>query len=123
MTNIKGEMGKRVFKYPTSVYKHINSKLNTQTCLYLKNSLAMLQKQKVCNIHFVKVILAGADLEPIEFTPSPLGSGDVTVRVLYCGLCYSDIHVIDSDVFFEFVMYLIVSSGFPPNIHLCQVMK
>ena len=48
----------------------------------------------------------GAELEQIEFTPAPLGTNDVTVRVLYCGLCYSDVHMIDSDVKFNALYFI-----------------
>lgn len=36
-------------------------------------------------------------LEPFEYDPGPLGPEDVEIAVEYCGLCYSDIAMIDSE--------------------------
>jgi uncharacterized zinc-type alcohol dehydrogenase-like protein len=36
-------------------------------------------------------------LEPIEFDPGPLGPDEVEVRVECCGVCHSDIAMIDND--------------------------
>ncbi|KAJ3325773.1 hypothetical protein HDU76_013133 [Blyttiomyces sp. JEL0837] len=35
-------------------------------------------------------------LKPFEYTPRPLGEEDVTLKIMYCGICGSDIHTIDS---------------------------
>ena len=40
---------------------------------------------------------AGARLEPYEFEPAPLGPHDVELDVTHCGLCHSDVHLIDND--------------------------
>ena len=39
----------------------------------------------------------GARLEPFEYSPASLGPLDVEVRVTHCGLCHSDVHLIDND--------------------------
>src|SRR5947208_1965189 len=36
-------------------------------------------------------------LEPFEYDPGPLGPEDVDVAVEYCGICHSDLSVIDND--------------------------
>jgi alcohol/geraniol dehydrogenase (NADP+) len=36
-------------------------------------------------------------LEPFEYTPGPLGPEEVEVRVTHCGICHSDIAMIDND--------------------------
>ena len=56
-------------------------------------------------------------MELTEFTPRALGSGDVTVRVFYCGICFSDVHTLDGDVitFKSFVTN--TSSGVISNSH------
>src|SRR5580704_13018424 len=36
-------------------------------------------------------------LEPFEYEPGPLGPEDVEVRVTHCGICHSDIAMIDND--------------------------
>jgi uncharacterized zinc-type alcohol dehydrogenase-like protein len=37
----------------------------------------------------------GAALEPFSYEPSELGPSDVEIEISHCGLCYSDIHLID----------------------------
>jgi uncharacterized zinc-type alcohol dehydrogenase-like protein len=36
-------------------------------------------------------------LVPYEYDPSPLGPHDVEVRVTHCGICHSDVHLVDGD--------------------------
>jgi uncharacterized zinc-type alcohol dehydrogenase-like protein len=40
---------------------------------------------------------AGAQLLPFRYSPGELGPYDVEVRVAHCGVCHSDIHLIDND--------------------------
>jgi len=37
----------------------------------------------------------GGSLEPFSYEPAPLGPDDVEIDVTHCGLCHSDIHLID----------------------------
>lgn len=37
----------------------------------------------------------GAALEPFSYEPAALGPNDVEIEISHCGLCYSDIHLID----------------------------
>ncbi len=39
----------------------------------------------------------GALLEPYEFEPAPLGPHDVEVEITHCGICHSDLHLVDGD--------------------------
>lgn len=39
----------------------------------------------------------GKTLEPYTYEPAPLGSNDVEIAITHCGVCHSDIHVIDGD--------------------------
>jgi len=39
----------------------------------------------------------GAVLKPFAYEPAPLGPFDVELAVTHCGLCHSDIHLIDND--------------------------
>ncbi|HEY7725676.1 MAG TPA: NAD(P)-dependent alcohol dehydrogenase [Anaeromyxobacteraceae bacterium] len=48
-------------------------------------------------IHALAALARGAALEPFEFEPPPLGPHDVLVRVSACGVCRSDVHMIDDD--------------------------
>jgi alcohol/geraniol dehydrogenase (NADP+) len=36
-------------------------------------------------------------LEPFSFNPGPLGSEEVEIKVTYCGLCHSDLSMIDNE--------------------------
>lgn len=36
-------------------------------------------------------------LEPFEYNPESLGPWDVEVKISHCGICHSDIHLIDND--------------------------
>lgn len=36
-------------------------------------------------------------LQPFEYNPEPLGSWDIDVKITHCGICHSDLHLIDND--------------------------
>ena len=36
-------------------------------------------------------------LEPFSFNPGPLGPEDVEIQVTHCGLCHSDLSMLDND--------------------------
>jgi len=38
-----------------------------------------------------------SSLGPIEFERRPLGADDVGIRILYCGVCHSDVHQVAND--------------------------
>jgi alcohol/geraniol dehydrogenase (NADP+) len=40
---------------------------------------------------------AGKPLEPYSFEPRPLGAGDVELTISHCGLCHSDLHLVNDD--------------------------
>ncbi|MCL5974712.1 MAG: alcohol dehydrogenase catalytic domain-containing protein, partial [Gammaproteobacteria bacterium] len=40
---------------------------------------------------------AGANLTPYQYDPGPLGEHEVEIEVRYCGICHSDISIIDND--------------------------
>jgi len=39
----------------------------------------------------------GGKLEAFEFDLGPLGDHQVEIKVDYCGICHSDLHMIDND--------------------------
>jgi len=39
---------------------------------------------------------AGEALEPIEYDPGPLGDTEVEIKVEYCGICHSDLSMLDN---------------------------
>lgn len=41
---------------------------------------------------------AGEELSPFEYEPVELGPLDAEVEIEYCGLCHTDIHLIDNDM-------------------------
>ncbi len=48
-------------------------------------------------IHALAAYQSGEDLKPYSFEPAPLESYDCLIKVLACGICHSDIHMIDGD--------------------------
>jgi uncharacterized zinc-type alcohol dehydrogenase-like protein len=48
-------------------------------------------------IHAYAAPRAGASLEPYQFAANPLGPLDVEIAVSHCGVCHSDLHLIDND--------------------------
>ena len=40
---------------------------------------------------------AGGPLEPFEYEPGPLGSHEVELQVEHCGICYSDVSMIENE--------------------------
>lgn len=40
---------------------------------------------------------AGAELEPFEFDPGELGNDEVEIDVTYCGVCHSDLSLLNND--------------------------
>jgi len=48
-------------------------------------------------IHGLAVHAAGAQLVPYRYEPGDLKTNDVEVKISHCGVCHSDIHLIDND--------------------------
>src|SRR5258708_38295408 len=48
-------------------------------------------------IHGLAVHAAGAQLVPYRCDPGELKANEVEVRISHCGVCHSDIHLIDND--------------------------
>ncbi len=48
-------------------------------------------------IHAYAAPRAGAPLEPYQFAANSLGPSDVEIAVSHCGICHSDLHLIDND--------------------------
>jgi alcohol/geraniol dehydrogenase (NADP+) len=48
-------------------------------------------------IHGFAALKAKSPLEPFSYEPKPLGPSDVEVKITHCGICHSDIHLIDND--------------------------
>jgi uncharacterized zinc-type alcohol dehydrogenase-like protein len=40
---------------------------------------------------------AKENLRPLEYTPAQLGERDVRVKITHCGICHTDLHLIDND--------------------------
>jgi D-arabinose 1-dehydrogenase-like Zn-dependent alcohol dehydrogenase len=41
---------------------------------------------------------AKTQLEPFSFDPGPLGSEEVEIEVSHCGICHSDLSMLDNDL-------------------------
>ena len=48
-------------------------------------------------IHGLGVHAAGAQLLPYKYDPGALQAADVEIKISHCGICHSDIHLIDND--------------------------
>ncbi len=48
-------------------------------------------------IHGFAVHAAGAHLLPYKFNPGEIQESEVEIKVSHCGICYSDVHLIDND--------------------------
>src|ERR1700683_4987390 len=48
-------------------------------------------------IHGLAVHAAGAQLVPYKYEPGELKSNEVEVKITHCGVCRSDVHLIDND--------------------------
>ena len=48
-------------------------------------------------IHGLAVHAAGAHLLPYKYDPGALKADEVEVRISHCGVCHSDVHLIDND--------------------------
>ena len=48
-------------------------------------------------IHGLAVHAAGAQLLPFRYTVEDLGPHDVEIKISHCGVCHSDIHLINND--------------------------
>lgn len=48
-------------------------------------------------IHAFAALEAGADLTPFSYDPGALGAHEVEIDVLYCGICHSDLSVINNE--------------------------
>jgi len=56
-----------------------------------KNPMAAIE------IHGLAVHAAGAQLVPYRYEPGELKANEVEVKISHCGVCHSDIHLIDND--------------------------
>lgn len=48
-------------------------------------------------VHAYAARHAKARLEPFVYDPGPLAPGEVEIAVSYCGICHSDVHLVDGD--------------------------
>jgi len=48
----------------------------------------------------------GGRLEPFEYDPGQIGPHQVDVQVTHCGICHTDVAMVDND--FEFTQYPLV---------------
>jgi uncharacterized zinc-type alcohol dehydrogenase-like protein len=51
----------------------------------------------VSEIHGLAAHAAGAQLVPYRYEPGELGRHEVEVKITHCGVCASDVHLIDND--------------------------
>ena len=51
----------------------------------------------MADFHGLAAHAAGAELLPFKYGPGELAPNDIEVRISHCGVCHSDIHLIDND--------------------------
>jgi uncharacterized zinc-type alcohol dehydrogenase-like protein len=51
------------------------------------------------NIRAYAALTQGGPLQPFSYAPGPLGDEDVEIRVEHCGICHSDLALVDSEWF------------------------
>jgi alcohol/geraniol dehydrogenase (NADP+) len=64
--------------------------------LAILQSVPLLESAAMSAIEGFAALKAGAPLEPFAYTPGPLAADEVEVAVDYCGICHSDLSMIDS---------------------------
>jgi alcohol/geraniol dehydrogenase (NADP+) len=47
-------------------------------------------------IHAYAAFEPGGELRPFEYDPGPLGAGEVEIEVKHCGICHSDVSMLDN---------------------------
>lgn len=47
--------------------------------------------------HAFAATKAKAHLKPFEYKPKPLGEHDVEIAITHCGICHSDVHLVDGE--------------------------
>ena len=57
----------------------------------------MKDKSPTSEIHGLAVHAAGAQLLPYKYAVSEIAPTDVEVSITHCGVCHSDVHLIDND--------------------------
>ena len=57
----------------------------------------MKDKSPTSEIHGLAAHAAGAQLLPYKYAVSEIASTDVEVSISHCGVCHSDVHLIDND--------------------------
>src|ERR1700722_3073666 len=59
--------------------------------------MAPKDKNPTTHIHGLAVHAAGAELLAYKYAPGELAPMDVEIRISHCGVCHSDVHLIDND--------------------------
>lgn len=62
-------------------------------CLYLFDT--MIEEERLINAY--AAMKAGEKLQPYQYDPGALGADDVEIDVQHCGICHSDVSVIDNE--------------------------
>jgi uncharacterized zinc-type alcohol dehydrogenase-like protein len=52
---------------------------------------------RMSEIHGLGVHAAGAQLLAYKYDPGVLGASEVEIKISHCGVCFSDVHLIDND--------------------------
>ncbi len=72
----------------------------TGTCGELISGLSITSPAEELSMSTVRswaALSAGNRFEPYQFNPGPLGVYDVDIAVEYCGICHSDLSILEND--------------------------
>src|SRR6202012_294300 len=58
---------------------------------------AKRERFQMSEIHGLGVHAAGAQLLPYKYDPGVLRADEVEIKISHCGVCFSDVHLIDND--------------------------
>nr|POE61899.1 putative cinnamyl alcohol dehydrogenase 9 [Quercus suber] len=58
-------------------------------------------------------------LSPFHFSRRETGDGDVTIKILYCGVCHSDLHNVKNE--WGFTMYPVVPGAFWRKLYIDKI--
>ena len=70
--------------------------MNSKPCTVLEDFI--LGAKGARTVHAFAALAPGQPLQPWEYEPEPLGTGEVDIAVTHCGVCHTDLHLIDNQL-------------------------
>ena len=70
--------------------------MNSKPCTVLEDFILGAKGSRT--VHAFAALAPGQPLQPWEYEPEPLGTGEVEIAVTHCGVCHTDLHLIDNQL-------------------------